>query len=1209
MSTDPIRSLFAQDVTRDIAPVVYFHETSPAKLADEVREYIITGGYPDGHPGHRRVPSGIHEQYVALLRAIVEELYKPGGPELPTSWISGFYGSGKSSFAKLLGFALDGIELPGGKSLAQAWLERDTSPMADELREAWAALRRKVAEPLAVVFDIGGVARDGEHVHGAAVRRLQQRLGYCPEPHVADFELKLERDGKYSAFEEHARRVLGRPWAEVKDKQLAEEDFSLVMHEMDRAKYTDPMSWFTSRGGTTSRADSAEDAVAAIADMLAHRRPKATLFFVVDEVSQYVLANKERVDRLRAFASALGTRLRGTAWLLALGQQKLDEGADDSFLVWAKDRFPTKLRVHLATTNIRDVVHKRLLHKTPAAETRLKSLFEAHRPDLKLYAYAAEDITADEFVEMYPMLPGQIDLLLRITTAIRSRSSRAQGDDQAIRGLLQLLGELFRSQKLADMPVGALVTLDQIYEVQHTALDSDMQASMARVLSQCDGDGEELLVKAAKAVALLELIQDTDRTDEKLVAQCLYDRLDRGNRVAEVGAALEELRRRNLLGFSEKQGYKLQSSAGEEWERDRREIQIGREKILAIIQASLTKLLAMPDPPKLQGRSFPWEGVFSDGRGVTDASLKAVRDEASVVVDFRYVVQGERGESTWIRRSSESALESRLLWVAGDNDMVDFEVRALAQSQAMVNKHKPRRESLNNARKLLLQQEENDAEDRESRVRETIAQAWLNGRIYFRGRAITPGEHGASFASVLQAVGTQILPQLFAHFTAIQVQPAELGQLLATDLSGPSPKFLGGELGILELDGGRYAPVCTGLVPSRVHEYIVAEGGLGGAALLQHFAGPPFGYTGGVVRACVAGLLRAGKLRIQPDTGPEITATRDPGVQDVFTKDRAFKTANIFPRDDDATSPSVRAKICKFFEDELGLAIDRENHAIADAVAQLFPGEAKRLHGVQRRLDLLPGAREIPIELQRLERALEDCSRSCRQTEPTVLAVKKHLDVLRDGVRKLRLLDIELDEAAIRRVRDASGVLEHQGAQLRSVGGVSAEVEGALARIEAQLGGERPWKEIASIDPDLAIVRTAYATARTAALAWQEERAERARELLRGRPGFSTLSAERSHKAMRPLGNATTDTTSDSIAPPLDALREPFLARLQAAEDEANARLDELLSEGAQPFIRPVDLGLRNRELGSEAEVEAMLDEVRVKLLELVRSGVRVRLQ
>jgi hypothetical protein len=90
-----IKDLFVSDVTRDIAPVVYFHEQSPAKLESEVSEYIVTGGFPEEHPNHKRVPDGIHEQYVHLLKAIVEELDRSGGPDLPASWISGFYGSGE----------------------------------------------------------------------------------------------------------------------------------------------------------------------------------------------------------------------------------------------------------------------------------------------------------------------------------------------------------------------------------------------------------------------------------------------------------------------------------------------------------------------------------------------------------------------------------------------------------------------------------------------------------------------------------------------------------------------------------------------------------------------------------------------------------------------------------------------------------------------------------------------------------------------------------------------------------------------------------------------------------------------------------------------------------------------------------------------------------------------------------------------------------
>ena len=69
-----IKDLFESDVTRDIPPVVYFHEQDAEKVAAEVGEYIITGGFEDNHPNHRRVPDGIHEQYVRLLTSISEEM-------------------------------------------------------------------------------------------------------------------------------------------------------------------------------------------------------------------------------------------------------------------------------------------------------------------------------------------------------------------------------------------------------------------------------------------------------------------------------------------------------------------------------------------------------------------------------------------------------------------------------------------------------------------------------------------------------------------------------------------------------------------------------------------------------------------------------------------------------------------------------------------------------------------------------------------------------------------------------------------------------------------------------------------------------------------------------------------------------------------------------------------------------------------------------
>lgn len=112
----------------------------------------------------------------------------------------------------------------------------------------------------------------------------------------------------------------------------------------------------------------------------------------------------------------------------------------------------------------------------------------------------------------------------------------------------------------------------------------------------------------------------------------LYDRVDRGNQEAEVTAALDELRRRNLLGYSEKQGYKIQSSAGEEWERERLDISVPRETISELVQNELKYLLADPERPRLMGRPF-------HGRAST---------RMSALMMLSLLIRGKGGGTAWI---------------------------------------------------------------------------------------------------------------------------------------------------------------------------------------------------------------------------------------------------------------------------------------------------------------------------------------------------------------------------------------------------------------------------------------------------------------------------------------------------------------------------------------------------------------------------------
>jgi len=82
---------------------------------------------------------------------------------------------------------------------------------------------------------------------------------------------------------------------------------------------------------------------------------------------------------------------------------------------------------------------------------------------------------------------------------------------------------------LGQKELGELVTLDSIYEVQQSALDADIQNTMMRILAHEDVAGDELAVKVAKTVSLLELIQEQVPTTTKLTAQCLYSKIGMGN--------------------------------------------------------------------------------------------------------------------------------------------------------------------------------------------------------------------------------------------------------------------------------------------------------------------------------------------------------------------------------------------------------------------------------------------------------------------------------------------------------------------------------------------------------------------------------------------------------------------------------------------------------------------------------------------------------
>jgi hypothetical protein len=92
-----IGELLSRDLSRRIEEVIQVDQAEEEAVFTEIDEYIAT--------------DSIRDQYAHLLKAIAEAPSDPN--EAIGIWVSGFFGSGKSSYAKNLGYALQNNTVQG----------------------------------------------------------------------------------------------------------------------------------------------------------------------------------------------------------------------------------------------------------------------------------------------------------------------------------------------------------------------------------------------------------------------------------------------------------------------------------------------------------------------------------------------------------------------------------------------------------------------------------------------------------------------------------------------------------------------------------------------------------------------------------------------------------------------------------------------------------------------------------------------------------------------------------------------------------------------------------------------------------------------------------------------------------------------------------------------------------------------------------------
>src|SRR5208283_3385627 len=211
---------------------------------------------------------------------------------------------------------------------------------------------------------------------------------------------------------------------------------------------------------------------------------------------------------------SFGVKGRGKHWVVVTSQEKLGElvsGLDDKKIELARlmDRFP--LQVHLEPSDISEVTSRRVLTKNAGAQKALGDLFDAHRGRFTEHTRLTADIklpelTRDSFVELYPLLPYQIDLIIQVVSGLRTQGGTSKHVGGANRTIIKLAQQLLihPGVNLAEQPLGALGRIDQIYDLVAGNIASEIRGKIDSIGSQVP---HPLAPAVAKAICLLQYVK------------------------------------------------------------------------------------------------------------------------------------------------------------------------------------------------------------------------------------------------------------------------------------------------------------------------------------------------------------------------------------------------------------------------------------------------------------------------------------------------------------------------------------------------------------------------------------------------------------------------------------------------------------------------------------------------------------------------------
>jgi len=865
-----LRDLFEKEPDREIESVVKVTVHTPEIVRVELEEYVPT---EEIKKSFRRIIEG----FIETRRGYTEEV---------CVWLSGFFGSGKSHFLKVLGYLLENRELetPDGRTIqstpyisAKLGLQNLAPLISKEFRTKVLFLYLLDYDPTV-----------DPTLSRLIYRSLKEEKGFSDKIWVSLWEEELWKEGKYEAFKEWVREEFACDWEEKRKlhaeailKKAIPKFLPLYSNEEDAGRAIEE-----SKREEIRPSDIVKE-LRRYAEEI--DESKGRIVVLLDEAGLYVGDSTERLTDLNALAEQVVKEGEGKVWLIATSQEALPEMVDRfamerQKLEWLRDRFR---HFSLTPAGVEEVVSERMLKKKVEAIEILREFYQnkagviSDALSLKS-AKLPGDINEEDFVRFYPFLPYSIRLLQDVSRALVRTLDDARRFSARERSMLKIVHAILSGEGdidcFAEKEPGVFVTFDILYDAISSDLRfirSDYHTIIEKDISEL-GEIEGVKVSSvAKALFLLQNVEEKVPCSlDNLSAVLFPDVSANKNRSREaVKKCLDELRADGWV-IEENGAYRLLTYDEHYLEDEiRKNLPRVAEKRKFLKEELEEKLKKFEYRHGKSRRPFD-VGFTIDGEKITEGNLKVVI----------YTSFSDKKEEEILRDSSDSA--NIVYWLSAQDSEFD---RLVERTIAL-------KKTEDQFRTLTLTEEQRQyikilGEEyigNKSDISRKIETVFQKGVIYVSGVKSAPLD---SFEKTLEERLEPIAEEVYSEFVDARPKRDEECAEVLKWKPGVKIAEVYRDLGIVVNNTINVSAKVPSTVLKRI-EYRRSRGlPRTGKDLMGDFDDPPYGWDTRVVRLAVASLFKAGKISVMWNNKEYYSAT--PELNDVFVKSTQFNRASF----------------------------------------------------------------------------------------------------------------------------------------------------------------------------------------------------------------------------------------------------------------------------------------------------------------------------